>query len=119
MLKYFNFFFVCLLRAPSAKSSNIMYDRRIVRGSTHALKRQIQERMEKAKIDKKSPKRKQKRLHARKHEYSPERVKTPDPVPGRSHIEMQTDEYLEEIVVAPEEQDQNTQTDPFSDRNNI
>lgn len=38
------------------------------------------------------------------------------PPEGRRHIEIQTDQYLEEIVDAPIEKDGETQTDAFNDR---
>lgn len=44
------------------------------------------------------------------------RARTPPPVDGRLHIEIQTEMYLEEITDRVIESDQNTQTDPFLDR---
>jgi len=38
------------------------------------------------------------------------------PVSGRKHIDIQTEQYLEEIVEPVIENDANVQTDPFMDR---
>ncbi|KAL3163290.1 hypothetical protein ABBQ32_009684 [Trebouxia sp. C0010 RCD-2024] len=42
--------------------------------------------------------------------------KTPDPVDGRRHIELQTDSYLEQLTDSVAEAEMSTQTDPFKDR---
>ena len=44
------------------------------------------------------------------------RPKSPEPVAGRAHIEVQTELYLEELSDRVEESDLATQTDPFLDR---
>uniref|UniRef100_A0A6S8Z3R3 Uncharacterized protein n=1 Tax=Ditylum brightwellii TaxID=49249 RepID=A0A6S8Z3R3_9STRA len=36
---------------------------------------------------------------------------TPPPVDGRTHMDIQTDTYLEELIASPDESDMNTQTD--------
>ena len=42
--------------------------------------------------------------------------RTPEPVDGRKHIDIQTDAYLEELTDTVPEVDNNTQTDAFLDR---
>lgn len=52
------------------------------------------------------------------HKRAKERLKprTPDPVEGRKHIDVQTELYLEELTDRVEEADIQTQTDAFLDR---
>ncbi len=42
--------------------------------------------------------------------------RTPEPVDGRRHIDIQTDTYLEELTDTVPEADNQTQTDAFLDR---
>jgi hypothetical protein len=44
------------------------------------------------------------------------RARTPEPVYGRKHIDIQTDTYLEELTDKPQEEDAATQTDAVMDR---
>lgn len=44
------------------------------------------------------------------------RSRTPEPVYGRKHIDVQTDNYLEELTDKPQEEDAATQTDAVMDR---
>jgi len=44
------------------------------------------------------------------------RPNTPDAVAGRRHMDVQTENFLEEISDRPAELDQDTQTDAFMDR---
>lgn len=44
------------------------------------------------------------------------RLSTPDAVPGRRHLSLQTDVYLEELVMKVPERDVFTMTDAFIDR---
>ena len=44
------------------------------------------------------------------------RVRTPEPVAGRKHMEIQTDNYLEELTDKPHEEHASTQTDMVLDR---
>lgn len=88
--------------------SNIMYDRRVVRGNTYAA--QIlpaeaipQDTMQGTRGTSKKSKR-------------PRRPRTPDPVEGRRHIDIQTDQYLEELTDVVPEVEMATQTDLFMDR---
>jgi len=45
-----------------------------------------------------------------------QRVRTPDPVEGRQHVDVQTELYLEELSDRVEEADVECQTDAFLDR---
>ena len=44
------------------------------------------------------------------------RIRSPPPLDGRKHIDVQTELYLEEITDRIEEADVHTQTDAFLDR---
>lgn len=44
------------------------------------------------------------------------RSTTPDPVEGRRHMDVQTDQYLEELADVTPEEDAHTQTEAFIDR---
>jgi len=97
----------------SGNQSNIMWDRRVVRGNTYAaqivataapdvvqqLQRDVQD---------------QNRSKGRtQNEF---RAPTPEPVQGRHHIDVQTDAYLEEVSDKVPEHDVECQTDEFLDR---
>ncbi|XP_029452493.1 radial spoke head protein 3 homolog [Rhinatrema bivittatum] len=105
--------------APAAEETthygNIMYDRRVVRGSTysqqifplsaHADPVEYQQQQEA-----------QRRALAKKRARDHARPRTPEPVEGRKHIDVQTEIYLEEITDRIEEIDVSCQTDAFLDR---
>merc|ERR1712159_162034 len=94
-------------------NSNIMWDRRVVRGNTYAaqivataapdvvqqLQRDVQD---------------QNRSGGRRNNEF--RAPTPEPVHGRHHIDVQTDAYLEEVSDKVPEHDVECQTDEFLDR---
>lgn len=44
------------------------------------------------------------------------RAQTPPPVEGRAHMEIQTEDFLEELQDKPPEEEVGTQTDPLNDR---
>ena len=121
-------------RSSEDAPQNIMHDRRVIRGSTLALRRQIENRLNdinsqsfnnyshsrnqaKAKAKKRSTqyRRKQQPQHFGRNRNS-NLLKSPQPVHGRLHAEIQTDPYLEQIYVKKHEKDLATQTDPFLDR---
>ena len=56
------------------------------------------------------------RALARKRAKQQLKPRTPEPVEGRKHIDVQTELYLEELTDRIEEADVNTQTDAFLDR---
>merc|ERR1719158_2793335 len=93
--------------------TNIMWDRRVVRGNTYAaqivataapdvvqqLQRDVQDQN-----------------HPKQRDANEFRAPTPEPVQGRHHIDVQTDAYLEEVSDKVPEHDVDTQTDEFLDR---
>merc|ERR1719391_527573 len=87
---------------------NIMHDRRVIRGSTYSLRRSIENRLND--IDNQSNKSSKRnvgakrRVKSKRNERSKGSIKTPRPVSGRLHMEIQTDPYLEEIHVTKKEQ---------------
>lgn len=98
---------------------NIMYDRRVCRGSTYA-RRVAPQSPTNAPPVKKARARPRNEASRRQGpgETDPnaERTKTPDPVAGRSHSEIQTEAYLEVLTDKPEEVDAHAQTDSYMDR---
>ncbi len=56
------------------------------------------------------------RAIARKRAKQQLKPRTPEPVEGRKHIDVQTELYLEELTDRVEEADVHTQTDAFLDR---
>jgi len=95
--------------------TNIMYDARVVRGSTYAARVVSQAQQENQnRLERERQMRKTKRM--RRPANKTRRPPTPEPVPGRKHIDVQTEEYLEELTDRPPERDQITQTDPLMDR---
>ncbi|GAQ78880.1 hypothetical protein KFL_000200320 [Klebsormidium nitens] len=91
---------------------NIMYDRRVVRGSNYAP--QLLPPMsppEEATSENRPAK-----VTKRKSSTKLSKPGTPDPVLGRKHIDIQTDLYLEELTDRMPEASVDTQTDAFMDR---
>jgi hypothetical protein len=89
-------------------AQNIMYDARVIRGNTYAAK--VMTNSLKKELDTtRKPTKDKTQIRTR-------RLGTPPPVGGRSHMTMQTDDFLEEITDRPIEQDVETQTLPFMDR---
>jgi hypothetical protein len=104
--------------SPNKSIRNLMVDPRIKRGTTvpapvtqTQMLREEEERQRKAR-DSKLKSSRQKILT----QQSNQRSSTPVAVPGRMHMEIQTEEYLEEITDRVIEKDMDTQTDPFMDR---
>jgi len=99
-------------------AGNIMYDPRVVRGSTFAARVVSQERQQQAQdLTKQRRKRDTDGTRAKRRQIQDARKpSTPPPVDGRSHMVVQTDDYLEELTDRPPEKDETTQTDPLMDR---
>jgi len=89
---------------------NIMYDNRVIRGNTYAAKT-----ITVSSIKAKEPG-KTKSRRFRQNQFGTQRSITPPPVPGRSHCDVQTDEFLEEIKDKADEMNQETQTAPYMDQ---
>ncbi|GMH46067.1 hypothetical protein BSKO_14031 [Bryopsis sp. KO-2023] len=87
--------------------ANIMFDRRVVRGNTYAAQILAAE----PHIVESKTMRTANRSGVRKAV-----PRTPEPVEGRRHLDIQTDAYLEELVDTVPEAEISTQTDPFIDR---
>lgn len=103
--------------------ANIMWDRRVYRGNTYApsvnTTRQQEEELQLKKMRAEKRRRRQELRRQREEQGRQEmlmRARTPPPVEGRVHIDIQTETYLEEITDRVIESDQSTQTDPFMER---
>ena len=113
---------------PSA--ANIMFDKRVIRGSTYAatavggtVKTETEASEPKPAPPKKGLQGRSSKSRAKLEnlsadaDYEPaEPVDPLAPVPGRLHTEVQTDKYLEELKDHPDQDSLATQTDPFLDR---
>lgn len=98
-----------------APYGNIMYDKRIVRGNTYA-QRTLPATAQPDPIEIQRQQEARRRAIARKRAKDQLRPKSPEPVEGRKHIDVQTELYLEELSDRVEEADVETQTDAFLDR---
>lgn len=94
---------------------NIMYDRRIVRGNTYA-QRTLPATAQPDPIEIQRQQEARRRAIARKRAKAQLKPRSPEPVEGRKHIDVQTELYLEELSDRVEEADVETQTDAFLDR---
>ncbi|XP_058390044.1 radial spoke head protein 3 homolog [Diceros bicornis minor] len=94
---------------------NIMYDRRVIRGNTYALQTgPLPGQPDPLEIQRQQQARR--RALARKRAQEQLRPRTPEPVEGRKHVDVQTELYLEEIADRIIEVDMECQTDAFLDR---
>ncbi|KAJ3167516.1 Radial spoke head protein 3 [Irineochytrium annulatum] len=94
---------------------NIMYDRRIHRGNTYASP-MIPLHAQPDPVEVQRQNDLKRRLKAKRRAEAQRRVRTPEPVDGRRHIDVQTDLYLEELSDKVPEAFAATQTDAFLDR---
>lgn len=94
---------------------NIMYDRRIVRGNTYA-QHTLPATAQPDPLEIQKQQEARRRAVARKRAKEQLRPKSPEPVEGRKHIDVQTELYLEELSDRIEEADVECQTDAFLDR---
>jgi len=98
-------------------SVNIMWDRRVVRGNTYAAQVLPATAVpDPVALQKDAEERKLRELKARQKSRQVQRPSTPEPVAGRRHMVIQTDNFLEEIADRPAEMEVETQTDPAMDR---
>ncbi|XP_047415716.1 radial spoke head protein 3 homolog [Sciurus carolinensis] len=94
---------------------NIMYDRRVIRGNTYALHTgSLLGQPDPLELQKEQAAKR--RALARKRAQEQLRPRTPEPVEGRKHVDVQTELYLEEIADRIIEVDMECQTDAFLDR---
>jgi len=101
---------------PASMGSNIMFDRRVVRGNTYAAQiLPATAQAEQMELERTMAKQKQKLQdqRARMQTKPPEEV---PPVEDRKHIDVQTEAYLEELTDRVIEHDIDTQTDAFMDQ---
>merc|ERR1719293_525704 len=88
-----------------------MNDRRVVRGNTHASIAQPQPDPAEVRRQREAQRRRLMRANMTK-----KRPGTPEAVPGRKHMDIQTDSYLEELTERTVEFEAETQTDFLLDR---
>merc|ERR1719265_147255 len=84
---------------------------RVVKGSTYAAIAAPQQDM--AEVQKQREAQRRRLMKANK---TTKRVGTPEPMPGRKHMDIQTDSYLEELTERTVEFEAETQTDFLLDR---
>lgn len=104
--------------SSSRQPQNIMYDRRVVRGSTIAAPvlppsaiAEIERR------ERENEDRGRRRMEeSRKRAIESRRERTPEPVPGRAHADLQTETYLEVLSDRLPEEEMGVQTDALMDR---
>ncbi|XP_007892078.1 radial spoke head protein 3 homolog [Callorhinchus milii] len=94
---------------------NIMYDKRVVRGTTYG-QHMLPLSANPDPIEIQRQQESQRRAIARRRAKAQLRPATPEPVIGRQHSEIQTELYLEELSDRIEEVDMHTQTDAFLDK---
>ena len=98
---------------------NIMFDRRVVRGSTYAaavLPSNAHKEAERIRETREKGQKKRLKASERKRRARSDPAAPVPPVDGRAHAEMQTDSFLEELSDKVPEVDEHTQTDAFMDR---
>jgi len=96
---------------------NIMWDRRVVRGNTYAAQVLPATAVpDPVALQKDAETRKLQELKKRQKTRTVQRPATPDAVAGRKHMDVQTENFLEEISDRPQETEVETQTDAFMDR---
>ncbi|XP_017790137.1 PREDICTED: LOW QUALITY PROTEIN: radial spoke head protein 3 homolog B [Habropoda laboriosa] len=98
---------------------NIMFDRRVVRGSTFTSPPVLIDGEQSIAARQAEARRRnlaRKRAQAQATKALVARAGSPPPVPGRKHEPVQTEVYLEELSEKPDETEVATQTDYFLDR---
>eukprot|EP01060_Flectonema_neradi_P035914 TRINITY_DN672_c0_g1_i1.p1 TRINITY_DN672_c0_g1~~TRINITY_DN672_c0_g1_i1.p1 ORF type:complete len:219 (+),score=44.91 TRINITY_DN672_c0_g1_i1:40-657(+) len=112
-----------IYRDPAAtqvpRSMNIHHDKRVIKGNTYAAQVLPLSAQMELQMAEKEAERQKRRIAAeqkRKKNEEQKRSLTPEPVEGRRHIDIQTDQYLEELTDNIEEATAETQTDPMLDR---
>ena len=94
---------------------NMMYDRRVIRGNTYSL-RVLPATVQPDPIEIQRQQELRRRCLVRRRAQERLLSRTPEPVEGRHHAQVQTKIYLEEVSDRTEEADAETQTDAFLDR---
>ncbi|KAL4233322.1 Radial spoke head protein 3 [Mactra antiquata] len=94
---------------------NLMFDKRIIRGNTYA-QHTLPATAQPDPIEIQRQQENRRRAIARKRAKEQLRPRSPEPVEGRKHMDVQTELYLEELSDRVEEADVEIQTDAFLDR---
>lgn len=89
--------------------ANLMHDPRVVRGNTYSA------RLMSSSLKTETPGIKKSKSDTRR-KFTSKRSSTPPAVNGRMHMDMQTEDFLEELTDKPIEIDAETQTQAFMDR---
>ncbi|KAM7172477.1 radial spoke head protein 3 homolog [Macrochelys suwanniensis] len=95
--------------------ANLMYDRRVVRGNTYAL-HALPWTAQPDPLEIQRQREAHRKALARKRAKEQHQSRTPEPVEGRKHVDVQTELYLEELGDRIIEVDVECQTDAFLDR---
>ncbi|KAJ6654447.1 hypothetical protein lerEdw1_006868 [Lerista edwardsae] len=95
--------------------ANLMYEKRVVRGNTYAL-HVLPWSCEPDPLELQKQQEAYRKALARKRAKEQLRTRTPDPLEGRRHVNVQTELYLEELADRIIEVDVECQTDEFLDR---
>eukprot|EP01007_Sphenomonas_quadrangularis_P003651 NODE_765_length_1194_cov_91.394760_g617_i0.p1 GENE.NODE_765_length_1194_cov_91.394760_g617_i0~~NODE_765_length_1194_cov_91.394760_g617_i0.p1 ORF type:complete len:329 (-),score=67.11 NODE_765_length_1194_cov_91.394760_g617_i0:117-1103(-) len=105
--------------SSSPIQTNIMYDKRVVRGNTYSAQVLPLSAQAEIAMAQKEAERQRKRISTERRKQrtmDQEHPITPPPVQGRKHVELQTESYLEELTDKVEEVTVDTQTDPMMNR---
>lgn len=94
---------------------NLMNDPRIVRGNTYAAK-VLSNSLKREQLALQTDNERRSKAERMKTRTTSGRSTTPPPVDGRMHMDIQTDDFLEELNDRPIEVDAETQTQPFMDQ---
>ena len=99
-------------------SHNIMHDPRVVRGNTYAAKVMSNSLKREQEVRRRADSSNTRRAEPGRGPRNDQNEKppTPPPVDGRVHMDIQTDDFLEELNDRPIEMDAETQTHAFMDR---
>uniref|UniRef100_A0A3P8X401 Radial spoke head 3 n=1 Tax=Cynoglossus semilaevis TaxID=244447 RepID=A0A3P8X401_CYNSE len=100
---------------PQQNYGNIMYDRRVVRGSTYS-QHILQTTAQTTPSEIQRHQEMRRRAITQKRAFGESRLKTPEALQGRTHVDVQTDLYLEELSDVLATTDIECQTDAFLDR---
>ncbi|XP_053228721.1 radial spoke head protein 3 homolog B-like [Podarcis raffonei] len=95
--------------------ANLMYERRVVRGNTYAL-HILPWSSEPDPLELQRQREAQRKALARRRARDQLQTRTPEPLEGRRHVDVQTELYLEELADRIIEVDMECQTDAFLDR---
>ena len=93
-----------------------MFDRRVIRGNTYSIQNETSNAQSEAERIRQQHQLEKRKKEKMRNKAGSQKPSTPDAVPGRKHIEVQTGLYLEELTDKVPEESATTQTEPFLDR---